>query len=232
MRCELATAILTLIWSGACSNADSSTQSDSSLPVLSIGEARSGEGTYYDATGDGACMLGPSPNDMDVAAINQPDWSGSSLCGACADVTGPNGSVTVRIVDRCPECRAGDLDMSPQAFDKIAEHVAGRVPITWKLVTCGVVGPIRYEYKDGSNEWWTAVQVQNHRLPVTAMEYSRDGSAYEAMQRTDYNYFLTESGFGPNPVRVRVTAIDGQVLEDELPTVAELVVTEGQSQFR
>jgi len=177
-------------------------------------------------------MLGPSPNDMDVAALNSPDWSGSSLCGACAEVTGPNGSVTIRIVDLCPECKTGDLDLSPEAFGKIATMSAGRVAITWKLVTCNVTGPVRYKYKDGSNQWWTAVQVQNHRIPVTGLEFSVAGAAYQTMQRMDYNYFLTESGFGSNPVRVRVTVVDGQTLEDDLPAVQELLVVQGKAQFQ
>jgi expansin len=215
-----------------CSGTDSGSSSGSQ-PAVAFGELKSGEGTYYDfANGDGACMFGPSPDAMDIAALNEPDWSGSSLCGACAEVTGPKGTVTIRIVDQCPECKSGDLDFSPQAFGKIAEMTAGRVPITWQLVTCDVSGPVQYKYKDGANEWWTAVQVRNHRLPVASLEFSRDGGDYEAMERQDYNYFLTDSGFGPDTVRVRVTAMDGQTLEDDLPPVeAELVVT-GHAQFR
>jgi expansin (peptidoglycan-binding protein) len=198
---------------------------------VTLGQTRTGEGTYYAATGDGACMFGPSPNAMDVAALNQPDWAGSALCGACADVTGPNGSVRVRIVDLCPECQSGDLDFSQQAFAKIAQVSAGRVPISWTLVACDVTGPVSYRYKDGSNQWWTAVQVLNSRLPVTTLEYSPDGSSWNPTERQDYNYFLAASGFGPNPVEVRITAIDGQRLADQLPAVQALLVTAGHAQF-
>lgn len=224
-------AAICALSAGGCSARDSDARRSSNLPSVTIGEQREGEATYYGATGDGACMLGPSPDDLDVAAVNQPDWSGSSLCGACADVNGPKGKVSIRIVDLCPECKTGDLDMSPQAFDVIADHAAGRVPITWKLVSCDVSGPVRYKYKDGANAWWTAVQVQNHRLPVVRMEFAKSGNTYESMSRTDYNYFLTETGFGTGPVRVRVTAIDGQVLEDDLPQVQELLTVEGNGQF-
>ena len=215
-----------------CSNSEGGSSSDSK-PTVALGEMKSGEGTYYDfANGDGACMFGPSPDAMDIAALNEPDWSGSSLCGACAQVTGPQGSVTIRIVDQCPECKTGDLDFSPQAFGKMADMAAGRVPISWKLVTCEVSGPVQYKYKDGANEWWTAVQVRNHRLPVTSLEFSRDGGDYQAMERQDYNYFLADSGFGPDAVRVRVTAMDGQTLEDDLPPVQEELVVSGKAQFR
>ncbi len=217
---------------GGTPSSGGSTQGNATAIVL--GEQRSGEGTYYDfADGSGACMFDKSPEAMDVAALNQPDWAGSAWCGACADVTGPSGHVRIRIVDECPECHSGDLDFSPQAFEKIALMSAGRVPISWSFVACDVSGPIRYRYKDGANIWWTAVQVLNSRLPIAKLEFSKDGGAkFESMARQDYNYFLTESGFGAGSVRVRITAEDGQELEDELPPVQELLTTDGHAQFR
>src|SRR5512138_2571651 len=38
-----------------CSSTDNQTRAGSSLPTVAIGEIKSGDGTYYDATGDGAC---------------------------------------------------------------------------------------------------------------------------------------------------------------------------------
>ena len=124
-----------------------------------FGERRSGEATYYAADGSGACLFDPSPDDLMVAAINAPDWAGSSWCGACARIDGPMGTVTVRIVDLCPGCASGDLDLSPDAFEQIAPLEQGRVAIDWTFVSCNVSGPIQYRYKDGTNPWWTAVQV-------------------------------------------------------------------------
>lgn len=202
-------------------------------PSISFGEERSGEGTYYTfADGSGACSFDPSPNDLMIAALNFPDWSTSAWCGACADVQGPSGSVRIRIVDQCPECQSGDLDFSPQAFAALADPSLGRVPITWKFVACDVTGPVRYRYKDGANQWWTAVQIQNSRLPVTKLEWSVDGASWNPTVKTDYNYFLDDQGFGPDPVKVRITAVDGQSLTDDLPVVQELLVVAGASQFQ
>lgn len=196
-----------------------------------FGDVQAGDGTYYAATGDGACMFGPSPGDLDVAAMNAPQWDGSAVCGACAAVTGPRGTVHVRIVDLCPECLAGDLDLSPQAFDQIAERAAGRVAITWQLEACGVAGNLRYHLKDGSSQWWTAVQVRNHRLPVRALAWWKDG-AWVDLERQSYNYFVAQDGTGPGAFRVRVTAWDGQALEDDLPGPEADATYEGQAQFR
>jgi expansin len=201
--------------------------------AVPFGDEHSGVATYYAANGEGACMFDASPQDMNVTAINAVEWSNSAWCGACIDVTGPSGSVRVRVVDLCPECKAGHLDLSREAFAQIAAVELGRVDITWQMVPCDVSGPVSYRYKDGANQWWTAVQVLNHRLPIESMEYSKDGGgAWESTQRMDYNYFLADGGFGEGSTQVRITAIDGQTLVDELPAVQEYLVTEGSAQFQ
>jgi len=214
--------------SGGTASASTSSATSGGAP---LGESRNGEATYYAADGSGACLFDPTPADLLVAAINAPDWEGSAWCGACAAIEGPSGNVVVRIVDLCPECASGDLDLSPDAFEQIAAIERGRVPISWSFVECGSQGPVRYRYKDGTNPWWTAVQVLNHKLPVVSLEWSRDGETFNPTNRQDYNYFLDDGGFGDNPVTVRITAVDGQVLTDELPAPEELLVVDGQKQF-
>lgn len=169
---------------------------------------------------------------MDIAALNQPDYNMAAWCGACADVTGPLGTVRVFIQDRCPECKSGDLDLNPEAFDKIAQHSAGRVAITWKFVPCEVTGPIKYHFKEGSSVGWTAVQVLNHRLPIKTLEYSIDGgTTYKPTVRQEYNYFLEANGFGPYVTYVRVTAATGQTLIDVLPFASSDTTIEGEANF-
>jgi len=120
---------------------------DASSPVVKDGGAASsdgsssqpatefsGEATYYDANGTGACGF-PASNDFYVAAINDEQYSKAN-CGRCVAVTGPRGTVTVRIVDKCPGCDEGDLDLSQTAFSKIAKLSDGRVKITWHFVPC------------------------------------------------------------------------------------------------
>ena len=103
----------------------------------------------------------------------------------------------------------------------------------WQFTACDVTGPVSYKYKDGANEWWTAVQVRNHRLPVTSLEWSSDdGATWNPTERQDYNYFLADSGFGADPVKVRITAVDGQTLVDDLPAVQAEAVFQGAAQFR
>ncbi|MCL5997842.1 MAG: hypothetical protein M1546_17575 [Chloroflexi bacterium] len=201
-------------------------------PPSPLDVIHSGEGTYYtEANGDGNCMFGPSPEDLMVAAMNHTDYADAALCGAYIEVSGPSGKVTVRVVDRCPECPQGDVDLSPQAFSQIAALILGRVPITWRLLSPDISGPIRYQFKDGSNPWWTAVQIRNHRHPVARVEYLDSAGQFVEAPRQPYNYFVAEHGMGPGPYSFRVTDIFGHVLTDhDIPLAVGAEVT-GSGQF-
>jgi expansin (peptidoglycan-binding protein) len=49
--------------------------------------------------------------------------------------------------------------------------------------------------------------------------------------REPYNYFVAPGGAGPGPVHVRITASDGQTLEDMLPAVSDGGLVQGAAQF-
>jgi expansin (peptidoglycan-binding protein) len=174
-----------------------------------------GQATYYDfADGSGNCMFPATPDDLNVAAMNHPEYEGSFACGGCVTIDGPQGTVTVRIVDRCPECGVGHLDLSPSAFEQIAPLPQGLVPIQWHYVPCNVEGPIVYHFKEGSNQWWTAVQIRNHRHRIAKVEWLDGTGSFSEVPRLDYNFFVKESGMGPGPYTLRVTDEYGQVLVD------------------
>ncbi|HYO51871.1 expansin EXLX1 family cellulose-binding protein [Archangium sp.] len=210
---------------------DESVHVEGELASAPLGDFRSGLITYYNATGAGSCSFDASPEDLDVAAIAERDYAGSAVCGSCAEVQGPLGTVRVRIVDVCPGCTtAGHLDLSSQAFAKIARPIDGRVPVRWRFVSCPVTGPIRYRFKEGSNPWWTALQVRNHARPIQKLEWWNNGQ-WVAIQRLSYNYFVQSSGMGSGSIRIRVTASNGQVLEDTLPGIRAGQTLDGRAQF-
>ena len=175
---------------------------------------RHGQATYYDADGSGNCSFDPSPGDLMVAAMNDTDYVNAWLCGAYVEITGPKGTVVVRIVDRCPECPSGNIDLSAEAFARIADPIDGRVNIAWHLVSPALSGPITYTFKDGSSKWWTAVQIRNHRNPIWRVEYRTSSGVFKEIPRQQYNYFVESSGMGDGPYTLRVTDIFGNVLTD------------------
>ncbi len=195
-------------------------------------ETHSGDGTFYDfADGSGNCSFPATPDDLMVAAMNDTDYAGSAVCGSCAEITGPSGVVTVRIVDRCPECPQGDIDLSPDAFSHIADLSAGRVPITWHYVPCDVSGPVVYHFKDGSNPWWTAVQIRNHRHAIARFEYLAADGSFQEVARVDYNYFVESSGMGEGPFTFRITDVYGDTLVDEGIPLLDDADAPGAGQF-
>lgn len=223
--------------SGGSSSGGSSSGGSSSgdpAPVRSLGAPESGEATYYDADGSGNCSFDASPGDLMVAALNATQYAKASVCGACMRVTGAKGSTVVRIVDKCPGCRAnGGIDLSREAFAAVDEPSRGRVAVTLEPVTCVVAGALAFRFKEGSSKYWTAIQVRNHRLPIKSVEWDKAG-AWQAMERADYNYFLAASGVGDQPsgLRLRITASDGQAVTETLPAIEAGAVSAGTQQFR
>ncbi|WP_051735655.1 expansin EXLX1 family cellulose-binding protein [Streptomyces sp. NRRL B-3229] len=171
-----------------------------------------GVATVYKAgVGDGACSYGPS-SDMMIAAMNTTDYQTSRACGAYVRVHAANGnSVMVRITNECPlPCAPGQLDLSEQAFAKLAPITTGRIAITWSLLSPQTSGTISIRYKNGSSPYWCGIQAIGHRNPLARLEV-RAGGAWRQLARTDYNYFLSPDGSGCGGP-IRLTDIYGERL--------------------
>ena len=191
-----------------------------------------GDATYYDfADGSGNCGFPATPNDLMVGAMNHTDYADSAVCGACVQLTGPNATITVRVVDQCPECPQGDIDLSPSAFSQIADLSAGRVSIAWQYVPCDVQGPVIYHFKDGSNPWWTAVQIRNHRNAIAMFEVKQGDGSWKPVSRVDYNYFVDDQGMGDGPYTFRITDVYGHTLEDSGISLMDNGDVPGTGQF-
>ncbi|WP_159766117.1 expansin EXLX1 family cellulose-binding protein [Streptomyces sp. HM190] len=175
------------------------------------GTTYQGIATLYDAgNGDGACSFGPS-DDMMIAAMNTTDYETSKACGAYVLVRSGSASVTVRITNECPApCKPGQLDLSTQAFAKLADPSRGQIPITWSLVSPGSSDTLALRYKTGSSRYWCGIQALGHRNPLARLEV-RTGSGWTALTRTEYNYFLSEQGAGCGGA-IRITDIYGEQL--------------------
>lgn len=209
--------ILILTWNG-CSNSVSVIE-PRILQCPDKPLVFSGEATYYDITKNvGSCSFDSASGDTMIGAINQFDYAGSEMCGGCLRVNGPRGTVLIRIIDLCPECPKGNLDLSPQAFSVIADTTLGRVAITWQLVPCEVSDSISIHFNDSTNQWWTAVQVRNHRYPIYSLEYLTAQNKFKRVNRTEYNYFVETGGMNADTLIFRLTDIYGHIVTDTVKT--------------
>ena len=96
------TAVAWMLGLVACASSSTPDEGELIDGIRALGEFQAGIATWYYATGAGHCGYDASPNDMDVAAMNAPQFNNSAVCGSCAEVEGPKGTVRVRIVDSCP----------------------------------------------------------------------------------------------------------------------------------
>lgn len=176
-----------------------------------------GDATFYTYTpGSGACSFVGDDGDALVAALNVTDYAGSAMCGRWLRVTGPLGSVTVRIVDLAPDLPAGDIDLNAPAFALIAAPELGRVPVTWETVASPLSETVSVYVSPGSNDWWAALQVRHHRYGIASLEFLGP-SGYVAAPRTTWDHFVIDGGLGiplpiSQPFTVRVTDVNGQHL--------------------
>jgi expansin (peptidoglycan-binding protein) len=163
------------------------------------------------------------------AAINTADYDTAATCGACIEVT-RDGSrkVTVTVVDQCPiatnnKCKTGHLDLSRAAFQQIGSENEGYLgtsnggmygQISWKYVPCENDGNVHFRLKEPSNQNWNQLLVENHKYQLTKVEVRVNGTWVNATRQA-YNFWEPPNGtFGSPPYRVRVTDINGTILED------------------
>jgi len=173
-----------------------------------------GEGTFYGGVDGGAtgnCSLPVAQGDFFHCALNNIDYDGSNTCGSCIEVTGPKGSVTLKVVDRCPECASGDVDMTQEAFAMIADVVDGRVPISWKFVPCTTTDFIKINFKEGSSQYWTAIQFRDTKHAISKMEYQNTTNEWISVKRELFNFFIETKGIA-SPMNLRITSVLGEQL--------------------
>ncbi|KAE9203461.1 hypothetical protein PF005_g14185 [Phytophthora fragariae] len=211
------------------------------LAVANASEFFTGDGTAYTLgdTTSGNCNMMSSLGfaTTDYAALNNEQWAGLQNCGRCAEVTcddsrcaDKTNSVVVQILDRCPECKHGDLDLSPSVFKTLTGSDPSRYTIKWKFVDCPVTGNVNYCLKGGSNNFWTAIQPTNVATGIKSLQIN--GKATKMLDGA-YYYLLDGSGKASTDltkVTVSMTDINGVAMKDTLNLSAGSC-TKGAKQF-
>lgn len=201
------------------------------VPVDPISDEKQINLTRIASDGSGNCNFDATPNDLLVVGLNPTEYAGAAMCGGCMEVQGPNQKkVLLRVVDSCAGCSTEEFGVTPQVFEAIGADDLLQAPVKWRYTTCAVQGPVRYRFKEGSSQYWMALQVLNHRRPIQKLELNKSGTWVE-IPRQPYNYFVEPAGVAPGPMQVRITSADGQMLEDTLPGPNGGVVVDGAAQF-
>ncbi|PSS07900.1 EG45-like domain containing protein [Actinidia chinensis var. chinensis] len=114
--------------------------------LFSVASAIAGTATFYNVYVPSACY-GFEDQGVMIAAASDALWDNGAACGrmyrvSCSGPTNEGvpepckeGSVTVKVVDRCPSpgCQA-TIDLSQEAFSTIANTDAGKINIDYNQV--------------------------------------------------------------------------------------------------
>lgn len=154
------------------------------------------------------------------------------VCDACILIETATGhSIVARVVTYGVEQEAGDIDVSPAVFEALNEDEYPR-SMTWSFAKCPDSGNLIYEFQTEANPWWTSLWIRNPKVPLEKVEVRKSGSgAFLELERGTDGTLTDPSGFGEGAFTLRMTAIDGQVLEDELPGFEAGALVESELQF-
>ena len=206
-------------------------ENDAIAPELELNQPYQGRATFFDAANP-AGGLGnsgfdiPAPDRLQqVVAINNIQWNGSEASGAFFEVSGPKqregaAPIIVQVNDQLVE-RADGMDMSAQAFERVADPVDGIVNIDYQLVgpADDYVTAYGHQIGDGivvegiadSNPWYPVLRLNNHRYPVESVELiENDGDLVEFERGSDNRFILNETNAIYGAQDLLVTDIFGQ----------------------
>jgi expansin (peptidoglycan-binding protein) len=180
-------------------------------------------------------------------AMATADYMNSTVCGMCAEITGPSGmKATIQVIDQCPigsnpKCTAGHIDLSHAAFNAVVPsnnaaggEVPNNTPVSWRYVPCPVTTPIVYHFKDGTSGNWLAVQIRNTRYGIAGIKWRKSGSAeWKSMtpRTNDLAYFIADMPGGATTYDFQVSDVNGQTLEDWGVALKVNGDTNGHAQF-
>ncbi|MEM7601749.1 MAG: expansin EXLX1 family cellulose-binding protein [Verrucomicrobiota bacterium] len=190
-----------------------------------------GQATVYDiGTGPGNCSIPVADAGNLYAAMNGVQYGNADWCGAWVEVTGAGGTATLIIIDQCPECGHGDLDLSSEAWNQIVGGIPRIEPITWKWVSApGSPGPIRFFANGASNQFFLQLQPRNVVNPVLKLEIFYSGSYVELTKDAEYRFTFEPGALIPEPITVRATDVFGNEVETENLFISSMQAGNGQS---
>jgi hypothetical protein len=147
-------------------------------------------------------------------AFNQ----GGAVCDACILIETAKGkSIVARVVTYGVEAADGDIDVSPSVYQELFQNEDPRKQ-TWHFAHCPDEGPLQYEFQTEANIYWTSLWVRNPAVPLVKAEVKKAGAKdFVELQRAGDGTLTDASGFGEGAFTLRLTAMDGQVITDDLP---------------
>jgi hypothetical protein len=143
--------------------------------------------------------------------------SGGDLCDACIELSANGKTLVARAVTYGQETGPNDVDVSPE-IDQALGGDSGR-SVTWRFTSSATTAPVQYTFdgRQWTNTWFFRVWVRNAKIPFTKLEYKLGSGSWSAAEHQADGAFQASGQDFSQGFSVRVTGIDGQTLEDDLP---------------
>ncbi|PXX58347.1 pollen allergen [Nocardia tenerifensis] len=170
----------------------------------------SGQARFYSFSQGVSCSFPALPMDGFYVGMSTQEFGIAEPCGAYLDIEGPNGDVRALIVDRCPACAPGQLDLSVAAFTQIADLSDGVVPIRYRVVRDPEPPPeLFYQVKPDSSGAWFAILFSGTGNPLREVAIRPSGGGTWRNLTHGMDNYWSLSGAGPGPFDARVTDVHG-----------------------
>lgn len=215
------------------------------------GPSEGGEASYGDVFGGGEYHLGPVDwaqteytnacgpypeliqqlEGVYLAGVEYSHSGNGELCDACIRIDAENGNTLITRVITYGATTPNSVDVSPEAFALLDEGEYPRL-MSWQVTKCPDTGNIHYQFQTEAHEYWSSLWVRNPRIAVAKVEViSANHPDWFELTRAGDGTFTDASGFGPGGFTLRVTAWDGQTVEDTFASFPSGQVIESSGQF-
>ena len=165
-----------------------------------------------------------------IAGVSNLYNEGGAVCGRCIRITTATGKSVIARVVTYGYTQPEDLDVSPSVYEVLNTDEYPRT-MNWQFIRCPEAGPLLYEFHPNGHQWWSSLWIRNARIPIEKVEVkSTNHTQFFTLTVQGNGTYVDTGGFGAGPFTIRVTATDGQVIENTFPSfpAGELISSEQQ----
>ncbi|KZP31542.1 hypothetical protein FIBSPDRAFT_849503 [Athelia psychrophila] len=123
--------LIALFASILCALAAPILEDETTIAEHTLEKRSSGTGTWF-TPGLGNCGGHNKSTDM-IVALPTSDYANGKHCNKTIKITANGKTHTAKVVDSCPSCSEGDLDMSPSLFQEFTTLGQGEVKVSWSF---------------------------------------------------------------------------------------------------
>ncbi len=178
------------------------------LPAAA-GSVASASGTathYLLLKGGGNCSYPAPPTNRLFVALSPQEYDGAAPCGSYLLVKGAHGTVRVKVIDQCPKCKPGHIDLSETAFGALAHLGAGTIHVSYHTIANPPLpATVAFLVQGGSSQYWLAFIVMNTGNPIASVQLRTGPDSWLNLTHASWNGWVAPQGDGLGPFTVRVT---------------------------